>query len=310
MYLFWLTTFKKVVDERSYTRAAAALFISQSAASQQVRQIEKLFGAKLIQVVGREPHLTEVGKQVYELASKIEDEVDATRQRIDGMLGRSHSVVTIVSSTAPLVHRLPPVIRRFWAEHPEIGVKTLMRTGSEITDAVKTGFADLGIQTGYHLDKSLEAIPSWSDVIIGVVATEHSLARATAIQHWEIARQKIAISVGAEIRGLIDDWFEARGSKPLDLMELASFEEIRIAALGNLALGLLPSYVVSEDVQAGRLVQLDIQDFHLSRQTYLIHRKNFSKPASWLIEMLLDREFVAQNQASRVAAEEGLLSHL
>jgi DNA-binding transcriptional LysR family regulator len=101
MYLFWLSTFKKVIDEGSYTRAAAGLFVSQSAVSQQVRQLEKLFGAKLIQMSGRRLELTEAGVQVYSFATSMENEYDATRHAIDELLGRARRHIVIVSSMTP-----------------------------------------------------------------------------------------------------------------------------------------------------------------------------------------------------------------
>jgi DNA-binding transcriptional LysR family regulator len=56
MHLESLITFKKVIDEASYSKAAAALFISQPSASQQVRHLERFFGSKLIETsAGRNP---------------------------------------------------------------------------------------------------------------------------------------------------------------------------------------------------------------------------------------------------------------
>ena len=302
MYLQSLTTLKRVADEGSYTRAAATLFISQPSVSQHIRQLERAFGAQLIEIVGRRPELTEAGKQVYELACEMESRFELTRQRVDELIGRSLRVVTVVSHTAPLLHRLPPVLRRYWLQHPEISIKTVNKSGHEITDAVKAGVAHIGIQTDAYLDTSLEAIPAWRDSVVGVSAKDHPLADASNITASEISHGRVIVCMGGEIRRLIEVWFQSHGAQLQDVMEVSSFEQVRTAALEGLGVGFLPSYVVLNDLDSG-LSQLDIDDFRLSRGTYVIFRKGVHEPARKLIDMMVES---AEKAAADSRPEEGL----
>lgn len=288
MYLLSFTTLKKVVEEGSYSKAAAALFISQPSASQHIRQLERMFGAKLVQMSGRHAELTDAGKPVYEMACKIESDLELARQRVDEALGRCQRLVTITSNTAPLLHRLPSVIKGFWSEHPEVEIKTLKMSAQEITDAVKAGIADIGIQTAPYLDSSLEATPIWRDRVVAVVAPEHVLAGAGTISVAEAARQRAIVTVGRELRQLLDDWFESHGSRLHNVMEVSSFEQVRTDALEGLGVGFVPSYVIKSDLAAGTLIQLDIEDLDLSRSTYVIHRKNARESVGWLIDKMIE----------------------
>jgi DNA-binding transcriptional LysR family regulator len=286
MDMVWLSTFKKIADEGSYTRAAALLSISQPAVSKQVRQLEKIFGAKLIRVSGRELQLTEAGKQVYDFASRIEADFKVTHRKVETLAGLSRDVVTIACNTNTLVHQLPSILRQFWLDHPEITVRTLRKGRYEINDAVKSGLADLGIQTSPFLDKSLEAILSKHEPFIVVASREHALADTYTTTPEQISRERVVISSG-EHGTLVDEWFAAHGTRLRDVMVVSCFEEARVATMENLGIGILPRDIVAEDLASGRLVQLCVDDFDPSRTTYVVYAKGIGPPASWLIDLLV-----------------------
>jgi DNA-binding transcriptional LysR family regulator len=294
MYLAWLTTLKKVIDEGSFTRASVSLFISQSAASQQIHQLERFFGAKLIERRGRDLQLTPAGQRVYELASVMEREFEATREQVDELVGKSREAVTIVGPTASLLHLVPSVTARFSMEHPEVGIRTIMKTGHEIVDAVRSGVADLAIvarlSETFRVENTLEVVPIRDEMIVSVASARHHFADMITVTPDQIARERVALGVGGQLRTLIENWFEARAAKLENLMVLASSEESRVVTLENLAIGFLPRYVVEDDLLTGRLVELDIEDFSLSRTTYVIYKKEVQAPARWLLDMLMDTD--------------------
>ncbi|MPZ49156.1 MAG: LysR family transcriptional regulator [Dehalococcoidia bacterium] len=283
----WLLTFRRVVEARSFTKASDDLFISQPAVSQQVRHLEQFFGAKLIQQAGRELQLTDAGAYVYELAGRVEQEIRSTRERLDALVNGSQRQVTIASFPAPLLHFVPPALRVFWTEHPEIAVKTIVRHHAEITEAVKIGDADLGIQTR-HLDSSLEAVPCRNERLICVSSPSHPLARRPTIQPEDLVHERVATFATGIFRNDIDSWFAERGLNLQNLMEVTTLEEIRVAARENLAIGIIHLYGVHQDIAEGTLIHLNLRDFSLARPFYVIHRKDITEPASWVLRALID----------------------
>jgi DNA-binding transcriptional LysR family regulator len=292
MYLAWLTTLRKVVEEGSYTRAAANLLISQSAASQHVQHLEKQFGAKLIYWVGRDLRLTDAGREVYDLACRFTSDVTATQERVDDLTGRARRTLTIVSSAAALLHLLPPVIRRFCAEEPSVTVRTLMRTGREINDALRTGMADLAVQTAlsrdFRLEGPYETVPIRDEPIVPVCTPDNANALGDPADVIALSRRRVAFGVGNEIATLISEWFEARGAKLRNVMQLSSSEESRIAALEDLAVSFLPQYVVARELAAGELVRLELQDFSVTRTTFVIYPQEAQVYAAQFAKMLQD----------------------
>jgi DNA-binding transcriptional LysR family regulator len=288
MYFGWLKTFKAVIDEGSYTKAAEAQFISQPAASQQVRRLERIFGAQLITRSGRDLRLTPEGQEVYKLAQSMEDEFEAAKERVKERMRSPEKLVTVVSSTTPLVHRVPPIMKRFWAEFPDVSLKTLLRLGDAINEAVKSGQADIGL-TG-RPDAALQASPLESDPVVCVCAPINELAAEVDVDAATLARQRIAmLGPNALSRIDIDRWFGERGlSIGANVLEVAGIEEIRSAAIENVAIGFLAHYVVDDDLQRGRLVRLNIHDFHLFQTLFVVSRPNLRPPARRLASLLLE----------------------
>ena len=289
MDIVWLTTLRKIADEGSYTRAAALLSISQPAVSKQIRQLERIFGAKLFKAAGRDLQLTEAGRQVYDFACRVEEDFRSTQTTVGALAGRFQDVVTIACNTNTLVHQLPAILRQFWLEHPEITVRTLRKGRSELNVAVKNGTAELGIQTSPFLDRALEAIPSKHESFIIVVSAEHELAGEHSVTAEQMSNERVVISSG-EHGTLIHEWFAAHGTRLHDPLVVSCFEEVRVAALQNLAIGILPQDVVTDDLANERMVQLRVDGFDPSRTTYVVYKKGIQPPASWLIEMLIEPE--------------------
>ena len=287
MNLAWLLTFRKVVETGSFTRASDELFISQPAVSQQVRHLEQFFGAKLIQHASRGLQLTDAGQYVYDLAGRIDQEVKGTRQRLDALVSSSQRQVTIASFPAPLLHFVPPALRLFWKNHPEIAVRTIVRPHADITEAVKNGDADLGIQTR-HLDDSLISLPCRNERLVCVCSPAHRFARYGRVMPEDLVQERVATFATGIFRNDIDAWFAERGLGFENLMEVTTLEEIRAAARANIAVGIIHLYSVHNDIAEGSLVHLNVTDFHLARPFYVIHRKDITEPASWVLRSLVE----------------------
>jgi DNA-binding transcriptional LysR family regulator len=129
---------------------------------------------------------------------------------------------------------------------------------------------------------------------VAVCSPRHPLAGAKAVAPRDIADQRVATTGPATgTRRSVEGWFEREGLALHNVMEVSSHEEIRITALQNLAIGFVGQATVAEDLEAGRLVQLDLANFDVSRPGYVSYRKGLTEPATWLVDLLV-REHAAQ----------------
>jgi DNA-binding transcriptional LysR family regulator len=105
-----------------------------------------------------------------------------------------------------------------------------------------------------------------------------------------MAKQRVLISSGVHGK-LVRDWFAAHGAKLEYPTILSCFEEVRALAKENLGVGILPRSIVEQDLATRRLVQLLVDDFALSRNTYVIYKPDIEPPSQWLVDFLVNRPF-------------------
>jgi DNA-binding transcriptional LysR family regulator len=287
MNLKWLETFRRVVELRSYTRAADTLDLSQPAVSQQVHNLERIFGGKLIRQVGRGIEVTEAGEKVYAVAVRIENDIRRLRYDLAELSGHVEGLVRIACGPTALCHYIPRLLKRFWSEYPDISVQTYTLVGQPITDAVLTGRADIGIQSPAHLDPSLVAVPCMEDHIILVCSPDHPLADAEYVSARELRDIKVGLIFRpSETRRLIDEWLTAEGVVLEHPVEFGATEAVRAAALAGVVAGFASEYSVREDLTAGRLRRVRISGPQSIRRMYALHRRDADPPIARMIEVV------------------------
>jgi DNA-binding transcriptional LysR family regulator len=284
-----LATLRTVVEEGSYSKAASALSISQPAVSKQIRRLERSFGAKLFWVAGQQLQLTNAGRRAYELACRFLDEF-SMQQAINERAGNPRDSVTIACNANALMDQLRAVLPQFAVIYPGIEVRTIHKARFQINEAVKSGVADVGIQTNPYLDETLVSVPNRHDSFIFVAGADNQRAGPYRTSAEQMSKQRVLISSGVHGK-LVRQWFAVHGAELEHLTVLSCFEEVRALAKENLGVGILPGSIVEEDLATKRLVQLLVDDFALSRNTYVIYRHDIQPPSRWLADFLVNRSF-------------------
>lgn len=275
MNLDWLTTFRAVVDAKSYTKAAEHLVISQPAVSKQLRRLEGFFGCQLLKRVGREFQLTPAGQRVYDLAAQIDSGILAARQDIRRSALNEHESVRIAGGPTPFVHFLAPALKRFGQRHPSITIRPTIGATDALDDLLLRGELDIAVlQDVFVLQDPLEIAATLLDEIIAVCAPEHPFAQRLVEPEEMGTTPVVCIRYGTESRRALDDWFGQRGVFFSRVLEVSTFTEVRVGAVANLGIGFLSRYSVEEDLLAGRLIQIAIAGFRLERPLFVVHRRD------------------------------------
>jgi DNA-binding transcriptional LysR family regulator len=249
-----MSTFVKVVDAGGFAAAGRALKMSPSTVTAHIQSLEDRLGARLLNRSTRNISLTEVGRAYYERCLQIladVDEADSVAQALQstprGNL-RLNASVTI----PPL---LAPVIAEFTALYPEV---TLTMTMSDrMVDLVEEGF-DLAIRLLPVPDSSLilRRVGTYRLLVTG--APEYLARRGTPSTPAELVHHNcLSFSYspwGTEWRFSGPD---GEQSVPVNgNLETNSANALRFAAVEGQGLTLMPSYLVADEIRAGRLVPL------------------------------------------------------
>src|SRR5262245_16362485 len=112
-----LRTLTEVIELGSFSAAARRLNLTQPAVSQQIRELERRFGVRLIERMGKQAHATAPGRELVDAAQRIFRDCDlaeaAMRRFRDRWIGRVH----IGTTNTAMTYLLPPILRRLRLEH-------------------------------------------------------------------------------------------------------------------------------------------------------------------------------------------------
>ena len=150
-----LASFAAVARERSFTRAAAKLGVSQSALSQTVRALEDRLGLRLLTRTTRSVAPTEAGERLLQTLAPCLDEIETQLAGLSELRDRPSGTLRITAGEHPAISVLQPAFKSFLPDHPDLRVEVVVDNG--LTDIVAGGF-DAGVRMGEQVAKDMVAV--------------------------------------------------------------------------------------------------------------------------------------------------------
>lgn len=172
-----LALFLAVAEERSFTRAAAKLGLSQSALSHSMRRLEAKLGLRLLTRTTRSVSPTDAGDRLIETLRPALDDIDAKISALTELQGRPAGTVRITTSEHAARTLLWPAIDRVAAEYPDIHVELNINGG--FSDIVAERF-DAGVRLGERLEQDMVAVRIGPDLRMATVAAPAYFAKHKA----------------------------------------------------------------------------------------------------------------------------------
>jgi len=142
MELRLLRTFRAVAEELNFTRAAEKLYLAQSSVSAQVRSLEEDLGVRLFDRIGRGIALTDAGEKLLEYARRLDDLAEEMRADVTSATTLRGSLTIRMPETLGAVY-MPPVVERFHAENPDVGVRFINCDDARLREELNSGRIDL-----------------------------------------------------------------------------------------------------------------------------------------------------------------------
>jgi DNA-binding transcriptional LysR family regulator len=285
-----LQTFIEVAREKSVSKAAERLFVTQPAVSMQIRQLEDAFGLALLEPIGRNIRLTNAGQefltyavaamaQLKDLESIMAEHVGVKKGRID---------LAIVSTAKYFV---PMLLVRFSQLLPGIEIKLRIDNRENILGMLSRSEIDLVIMGRAPTTLDCEATPFATNPLGIVCAPDHPLARRKRLSIDTLKDYEFVVrEQGSGTRAAMERLF-AQHDLPLKVvMEMPSNETIKQAVMAGMGLSFLSLRTVRHELAAGHLALVDISGMPIVGKWYVTHlsHKKLSPAAksfkSFLIE--------------------------
>jgi DNA-binding transcriptional LysR family regulator len=274
MYFEALKIFCDVVRHKSFSRAASANRISQSAVSQNVLQLEKSLGVRLIDRSKRPFQLTPEG-QVYfdgckglvERYYAVEAEVKTLRNEIAG----SVNVAAIYSVGLGDMSRL---VQQFAHQYPRANVRLAYLHPDRVRENVLNEQADIGLISYPRPNKDLVILPWRNEAMVVACTPGHRFAKLEAVAAAELADEPfVAFDEGLTIRREVDRYLRRQRAEVKVTIAFDNVETIKRAVEIGEGVSVLPLPTLHKDLQAGTLAAVALMP-PMSRPLGIIHRKS------------------------------------
>ena len=262
-------TFKSVVEDGSFLRAAQKLCCTQSTVTFHIQQLEQELAIPLFEKIGRRMCLTAAGKKVlphvYDLTKVMASIRQAARQ--DDEPGGELRVAT---GETLLAYKMPRVLQRFKQRAPKVRLSLQSLNCYSIRDALLADEVDLGVFYRVGNDDALTIMELGQQSLTLVASVEQ------APVDFMRPRQHIPLSFiinepPCVFRQIFESTLRQREITLENTIELWSIESIKQCVAGNLGVSFLPRFAVEDELKRGTLVELPFSEMPLTIHALCSH---------------------------------------
>jgi len=278
MDLHRLEIFCKVVELRSFTRAAEAALLSQPTISEHIRTLEEMLGEKLLDRLGREVFPTQAGQILYRYAQRMLRLREEAIQAIATYRGELSGQLVLGASTIPGTYILPKIIGSFKEQHPSIQLMLRISSSGKIVEAVLRGDLEIGLIGSQWNDRRLKTEEISSEELVLAVYPKHPWSSRDEVGMEEIYGEPFILRErDSGTRMVMSQILEAHGfdfSELSVVAEMATTQSVVQSIKAGIGISILSRQAVEEDLKRGSLVAVPLRGIRFHRPFYLIQRAN------------------------------------
>ena len=273
-----MVTFARVVQAKGFSEAARRMGASKSRISKAITKLERSLGARLLNRSTRGLSLTEAGAAFYEHCNRIIEEAEQATQVVGQLHSEPRGVLKVTTSVAFGTLHVAPALPEFLARYPDVGID--MTITDRIVDLVEEGY-DIAIRivrepplnfVARELAPMRRVVCATPEYFArnGVPNTPDDLRQHNCLHYTHFSAQgewhftgphgDISVPLSGDLRINDDEAFSQ-------------------AVLGGLGVALLPTFIIGEQIQSGRL-QTVLSDYvPLERRIYAVYMQSIHLPA-------------------------------
>jgi DNA-binding transcriptional LysR family regulator len=289
MQIETLKVFCDLVESKSFSRAAVKNFISQSAVSQQVKNLESRFDTQLLRRDGKSVTTTPAGKIFFERSRAILDSFERMQLEMKSLGEDMAGSVRVGTIYSVGLYEISVVVKIFLKTYPKVNLHVEYSSGAQVYEDCLKGAIDLGIVTYPEPRKGLDIIPLPADRLVLICAPDHPLARRRQIDLLTLNGQNcVAFEKGIASRRALDRIFRQHNIRMHVVMEFNNIETIKRSVEIGAGVAIVPHLSVQKEVQSGALVQVHIKDKSFYRLLGIVSRskETLSPAARKFIELM------------------------
>src|SRR5712672_1421894 len=185
-----LKMFCDLAETESFTKAAQSSGVTQSAVSQQITSLERVFKSLLIERSKKKFRLTREGQVLYDYSKQIIQTYDSLHNKLAELKDIISGTIRVATIYSIGLHDLPPYIKKFMKSYPTVNIHVEYRRANQVYDDVLSNVVDLGLVAYPVRDPNLEIIPLRKETLVLICSPDHAFAKENSIRLKQMVGQK------------------------------------------------------------------------------------------------------------------------
>ncbi|MCM3740637.1 LysR family transcriptional regulator [Oceanobacillus luteolus] len=267
--------FHIVSKNKSFSKAAKELFMTQSAVSQSILRLEKELEVQLFHRTPKGAVLTNEGKVLHEHVSSALGIIDVAEDKIQAFKGLRRGELRIAVGDTISRYFLLPFLEEYHARFPGIKLKILNGTTPEILDYIKAREADVGVCNLPIADEQFRVIPCMKIHDIFVCGEKYRRISKIPVSFDHLMQLPLILFEKNTIsRRYVDEFFEERGYAISPVFELGSYDLLMDFAKSNLGISCVVREFSQEYLNRGILHEVLLEETIPSREIGIVNLKS------------------------------------
>jgi DNA-binding transcriptional LysR family regulator len=271
-----LRAFVLVAQLSSFTRAAQAMHVTQSALSLLVRELEAAMDMRLVDRTTRSISLTAAGSEFFASAQRVLADLEHAIDNVDQLVAKERGRVVIA---APLVLSstfLPRILAGFRAVYPRIQLVLHDCLPTQVLPQVSAGLADLGIGSFRRAEKDLQRVLLFKEALVAVFPAAHPFGSIGRLTWRQLARGPVlALRQGSIFRDLTESGFSSAGLALEPAFEADYAGSLIGLVDAGLGVAVLPAMATTL-TDTSRIRWKRLEDPVVEREVLMVHRTGTS----------------------------------
>lgn len=270
-----LEIFIAVAETKQVTRASKKLYLTQSAVSMALGELENQLGGALFDRHGRSLLLNDRGRYLLPLAKDIVYRIN----NIESMLTESSEIIAgaleIVASSTIGNYVLPYLIGAFMQMHPQTNINSLVVNTHRAEELIGEGKMDFGFVEGRVSNAKVQVLPWFEDELVIILNPSHKLAEQQYFKIPEDLEETTWVmrEDGSGTAEIFKNKLGPHAAKLKISTKLGHSEAVKKAIESGAGAGCLSNLAVCREIEQGWLKSLTVESIDMRRQLLIIHHK-------------------------------------
>jgi len=294
-----LNTFLEVAKQGSFSRAGEKVFRSQSAVSAQIRQLEQEYGDRLLDRSGKTVKLTPAGQVLFDYAERMKLLREESLMAVADHSSTPRGTLRVGANEATCLYVLPEVFAEYCRRYPPVQINIYRNFSYKIAEKLENGAIEVGILTLPVQSPSLEIHPIFRDKLMLMVSPSNPLAKQKTASVKDIVKHSILLPKTGHSRRIMDKMFRPYRDQLQVRMELPSIGMIKSFVAADLGVSIISASFARDDVAAGRVKLVDLEDAEMFRELGLAYRRDRTLSCATVAFIDLLRKFAPAARKAR-----------